>query len=155
MDLQYLKELLAIFDASSATDLMIEEDGCSVSLSRRPTEPTHVYGSFPQQVPIQTPHIQAPVHSAPVEAPVAAVSANTHSILSPIVGTFYNAPNPDSPPYVSVGDHITVGQKLCIVEAMKLMNEIESDVSGTIIKVIPNNAQPVEYDQPLFIIQLD
>lgn len=88
MDLQYLKELLAIFDTSSATDLMIEEDGCSVSLSRRPAEPTNVYGSFPQQVPIQTPYIQAPIASAPVEEAVAAVSANTHSILSPIVGTF-------------------------------------------------------------------
>lgn len=110
MDLQYLKELLAIFDTSSATDLMIEEDGCSVSLSRRPAEPTNVYGSFPQQVPIQTPYIQAPIASAPVEEAVAAVSANTHSILSPIVGTFYNAPNPDTPQYVSVGDHISVGQ---------------------------------------------
>jgi acetyl-CoA carboxylase biotin carboxyl carrier protein len=74
-------------------------------------------------------------------------------VTSPIVGTFYRAPNPDAEPYVKVGDHVTKGQTLCIVEAMKLMNEIEADVSGTIVRVLPENAQPVEFGQRLFAIR--
>ena len=76
-----------------------------------------------------------------------------HAINSPIVGTFYRAPNPDADPYVKVGDFVEQGQTLCIVEAMKLMNEIESDVTGTIVKVLPENAQPVEYGEQLFVVR--
>ena len=79
--------------------------------------------------------------------------AGLHEISSPIVGTFYRAPNPDSDPYAKVGDFIERGQTLCIVEAMKLMNEIECDISGTIVKVLPENAQPVEYGEALFLIR--
>ena len=79
--------------------------------------------------------------------------AGLHEINSPIVGTFYRAPNPDADPYVKVGDFVERGQTLCIVEAMKLMNEIECDTSGTIVKVLPENAQPVEYGEPLFMIR--
>ena len=76
-----------------------------------------------------------------------------HAVNSPIVGTFYRAPNPDADPYVKVGDFIEQGQTLCIVEAMKLMNEIESDVSGTIVKVLPADAQPVEFGEQLFVVR--
>lgn len=79
----------------------------------------------------------------------------SHSYITfkaPLVGTFYQAPNPDAPPYVQVGDHIQSGQKVCIIEAMKLFNEIEVDVAGTIVKVLVDDASPVEYDQPLFLI---
>ncbi len=79
--------------------------------------------------------------------------AGLHFVTSPIVGTFYRAPNPDAEPYVKVGDFVEKGQVLCIVEAMKLMNEIESDVSGTIVKVYPENAQPVEFGERLFAIK--
>ncbi len=79
--------------------------------------------------------------------------AGLHEINSPIVGTFYRSPNPDADPYAKVGDFIERGQTLCIVEAMKLMNEIECDISGTIVKVLPQNAQPVEYGEPLFLIR--
>jgi len=79
--------------------------------------------------------------------------AGTHRVVCPIVGTFYRAPNPDADPYVKVGEYVEKGQVLCIVEAMKLMNEIESDVSGTVVRVIPQNAQPVEFGAPLFIIR--
>jgi acetyl-CoA carboxylase biotin carboxyl carrier protein len=78
-----------------------------------------------------------------------------HQICSPIVGTFYRAPSPDAEQFVQVGDRVTVGKTLCIVEAMKLMNEIESDAAGTVVKVLVENAQPVEYNQPLMLIQLD
>lgn len=90
----------------------------------------------------------------PVEgAQPADEEADAHRVVCPIVGTFYRAPNPDAEPYVKVGDFVEKGQVLCIVEAMKLMNEVESDVSGTVIRVVPQNAQPVEFGAPLFIIR--
>ncbi len=79
--------------------------------------------------------------------------AGLHPVTSPIVGTFYRAPNPDAQPYVKVGEFVEKGQVLCIVEAMKLMNEIESDVSGTVVRVVPQNAEPVEFGAPLFLIR--
>jgi acetyl-CoA carboxylase biotin carboxyl carrier protein len=168
MDLNYLRDLLAIFDASTATELTIEEEGTAISLSRRPAESTtHVYGSFPQQFSAPSaPAMQQAIVPAPAQAsspttaaPAAEAKAEssgpTHTITSPIVGTFYRSPSPDAEAYVQVGSHISAGQTLCIVEAMKLMNEIESDINGTVLKVLVNNAQPVEYNQPLFIIQPD
>jgi acetyl-CoA carboxylase biotin carboxyl carrier protein len=93
--------------------------------------------------------------TAATAAGVAAVAGdeNLHAISSPIVGTFYRAPSPDADPYVKVGDFVEQGQTLCIVEAMKLMNEIESDISGTVVKVLPDNAQPVEYGESLFMVR--
>ena len=93
----------------------------------------------------------APAVSA--EAAAAAAEEGLHWVISPIVGTFYRAPNPDAEPYVKVGDYVEKGQVLCIVEAMKLMNEIESDASGTVVKVVPQNAQPVEFGTILFLIR--
>ena len=92
--------------------------------------------------------------TAPVAAAAPVEEDDVHSISSPIVGTFYRAPNPDADPYVKVGDFVEPGQTLCIVEAMKLMNEIESDQSGTIVKVFPENAQPVEFGERLFAIKV-
>ena len=88
----------------------------------------------------------------PTEAPLA---KGHHSIVSPIVGTFYGSPSPDSDPYVQVGDRVRIGQVLCIIEAMKLMNEIESDADGEIVEILPGNAQPVEFGEPLFVIRVD
>lgn len=119
----------------------------------------------------------APMVAAPIAAPVAAAPANTtgavapagpapvapvapaeeeglHIVKSPIVGTYYEAPSPGAPPFVKPGDRVNAGQILCIVEAMKLMNEIESDVSGELVKILVANAQPVEYGQPLFAIRV-
>ena len=90
---------------------------------------------------------------APASSPEPDVSDGQHIVISPIVGTFYRAPNPDADPFVRVGEQVGVGQVLCIVEAMKLMNEIECDIEGTIVKVFPDNAEPVEYGQPLFAVR--
>ena len=98
----------------------------------------------------------APMQSgagASAETQEAQDEAGLHFVTSPIVGTFYRAPSPDADPYVKVGDSVTKGQVLCIVEAMKLMNEIESDMSGTVVKVLPDNSQPVEFGQRLFAIR--
>jgi acetyl-CoA carboxylase biotin carboxyl carrier protein len=107
--------------------------------------------------PLQAPPAEAgapPVApAAPSPPPPEAAKEKLHEIKSPIVGTFYEAPAPGAPPFVKVGDEVQVGQVLCIIEAMKLMNEIESDVAGTIVKRLVSNAQPVEYGQVLFLIK--
>jgi len=96
------------------------------------------------------PATAAPVSAAPSAPPT---EENLHEVKSPIVGTFYESPSPGAPPFVKIGDQVEVGQVLCIVEAMKLMNEIESDVAGEIVKRIATSGQPVEYGQPLFAIK--
>ena len=91
--------------------------------------------------------------ATPAAKPEDAVPDNVVEVHSPMVGTFYRAPSPDADPYVEVGQSVSVGQTLCIVEAMKLMNEIEAEISGKIVKILVENAQPVEYNQPLFLIE--
>jgi acetyl-CoA carboxylase biotin carboxyl carrier protein len=103
------------------------------------------------------PSTPAPAAMSQAAAPAAAETdseAGLHIITSPIVGTFYRSPNPESEPYASVGDHIAKGKVLCIVEAMKLMNEIESDVDGTVVRIYPQNGQPIEYGEKLFAVRL-
>jgi acetyl-CoA carboxylase biotin carboxyl carrier protein len=97
----------------------------------------------------------APAPVAPVAAPAPAAPAQPegHVVKAPMVGTAYNAPSPDAPPFVKVGDKVKVGDPLCIIEAMKMMNRIEADHAGTIVSILVENAKPVEFDQPLFIIQ--
>jgi acetyl-CoA carboxylase biotin carboxyl carrier protein len=99
-----------------------------------------------------TPAAAAPAGGAPSPAGAGA-TGNQVAITSPMVGTFYRAPAPDADPYVEVGDQVTVGQTVCIVEAMKLMNEIESEVKGRVVKILVENAQPVEYGQKLFLVE--
>ena len=106
--------------------------------------------------PTQTlqPNVQSSVTDVkPVETESTSVKSNLHEIKSPIVGTFYSAPAPDADPYIKVGDNITSGSVLCIVEAMKLMNEIEADVDGKVVEILINNGTPVEYNQPLFLVE--
>lgn len=168
MDLNYLRKLLKIFDDSSAVELRIEEEGVNLRISKQSNgtivqqlTPQHQMFSMPPAMPV-APSLPVPVAAEQPEqkessqaTAAPAPAANTHQIVSPIVGTFYRAPAPDAEPFVQVGMRVTPGATLCIVEAMKLMNEIESDVAGTIVKVLVENTQPVEYGQPLFEIQLD
>jgi acetyl-CoA carboxylase biotin carboxyl carrier protein len=102
---------------------------------------------------VHTPTTAAPVGPAAPVPPAAEVEEDLHTVKSPIVGTFYESPAPGAPPFVKFGDAIRAGQVLCIIEAMKLMNEIESDVSGEVVKRLVSNGQPVEYGQPLFAIR--
>jgi acetyl-CoA carboxylase biotin carboxyl carrier protein len=104
--------------------------------------------------PIATTPVAAPIaQSSPAEASARPSASNFHEIKSPIVGTFYRAPSPDTDAFVEVGTRVSVGQTLCIVEAMKLMNEIESDVNGVVEQILLSNSQPVEYNQVLFLIR--
>ncbi len=162
MDLNYLKRLLKLFDESSVTELSIEEEGVKLQFAKQVTQvaaaPMQTYIApmphAPAAAPAPTPASPA-APSQPAAKPEAEATEQAHTVHSPIVGTFYRAPAPDADPFVSVGQHVQAGDTLCIVEAMKLLNEIESDVSGTIVKILVENSQPVEYNQPMFLIKPD
>ncbi len=150
MDLSYLEQLIKLFESSTLTELEIDEEGSRVTLGRAKEQ----QAMFMPQMGYQMPQQQAA--PAPSAAPVAeAPSVKTHEVKSPIVGTLYRAPAPDADPYVQVGQQVENGTTLCIIEAMKLMNEIESDAAGKIIKILVENGQPVEYGQPLFLLEIE
>ena len=158
MEYKQIQELIKTINKSNISELSIEEGDFKITIKQELTGQAH-YVTMPQPVQIHTP---APAQQAlPAAAPVApaaekpapAPAANTTTIKSPMIGTFYRSPSPDKPVFVNVGDEIKVGQVLCIIEAMKLFNEIESEVSGRLIKVIADDSSPVEYDQPLFLIE--
>ena len=162
MNQKELKELIEFLIDKDITEFELERGDVKVRI-KRGQEVHYSSAPAPVQVPVAQP--SAPSHSAPAGVPSVSsatpASAPTapsdeeglHTVKSPIVGTFYEAPSPGAPGFVKVGDTITVGQVLCIVEAMKLMNEIESDVAGEIVKILVNNGQPVEYGQPLFLVR--
>lgn len=153
MDLRKLKTLIDLVSESNVSELEITEaDGKVRIVKQSPTQvvamPAPVYASAPAPVPAAG----APAAAAPVAAPAAAEVAGT-VVKSPMVGTFYRASNPGAKPLADVGAAVKKGQALCIIEAMKIMNEIESEFDGTITKVLAENGQAVEYGQPLFIIE--
>lgn len=153
MDLNLIKKLVKIVDTSEITDLEVEENGLRIRVAKKLKS---VSNNLPQVVVSQAPPVEfSQPRQASTEQAAAAVETqeNLHEIKSPIVGTFYRSPAPDADPYIQVGDSISPGTVLCIVEAMKLMNEIESDISGKVVKIFVENGKPVEYNQPLFLIQ--
>lgn len=154
MDLNLIKKLVKIVDTSEITDLEVEENGLRVRVAKKIRDIQTI--AQPQLITQSTSaSSEQQVAKAPEEeTPKTEVKENMHEVRSPIVGTFYRAPAPDADAYVSIGDEITQGTVLCIVEAMKLMNEIESDVSGKVVKILVENGKPVEYNQPLFLIQV-
>lgn len=159
MDLKYIKQLLELVEKSAVNEIEVEEKGQKIRITK------HVPGGaavhmFPQQghavphqvmMPASIPEQSGQPSSA--GSPAAADSKKYHEVKSPIVGTFYRAPSPDAAAYVDVDSVVKQGSVLCIVEAMKLMNEIESDVPGRIAKVMVENGKPVEYGQVLFLIE--
>ncbi len=155
MDIKDLKQLITIVTASDITEFEIETQEEKISI-KRGSQQQIVHVAAP--APVYAAHAPAPVAAAPAAAPAtpaAAVDAEPagEKITSPIVGTFYRAPAPDAAPYVEVGQVVEKGQIFCIVEAMKLMNEIEADFRCKIVKICKENAQPVEYGDQLFIVE--
>jgi len=162
MNQKELKDLIDFLVEKDITEFELERGDVKVRV-KRGTEPVVIPAvSAPAQ--IQVPVVAAPqpaaapasstTATAPPAAPAEpAEEAGLHIVKSPIVGTYYEAPSPGSPPFIKVGDEVTVGQVLCIVEAMKLMNEIESDVAGEVVKILVTNNQPIEYGQSLFAIR--
>jgi acetyl-CoA carboxylase biotin carboxyl carrier protein len=157
MDLRKLKKLIDLVQESGIGEIEITEGEEKVRISRQGASPAPVIMAAP---PMQTVGYQAaapaPAAGAPAgpgAAPAAAAEPQGHQLKSPMVGTFYRAPSPGAPSFVEIGQSVTKGQTLCIIEAMKLLNEIESDVAGTVKAILVENGQPVEYGQPLFLIE--
>ncbi len=163
MDLQYLKKLLKIFDDSSAEDLEIEEEGIKLKISKNQSNDNassnapifNLSGTMPTANQPQA--VAQPIPNAPAatqtETQETKTNSNLHEIKAPMVGTYYAAPSPDSDDFVTVGQKVKKGQTLCIVEAMKLMNDIESDIDGTVEEILLSNSEAVEYNQVLFHIK--
>jgi acetyl-CoA carboxylase biotin carboxyl carrier protein len=159
MDLKYIQKLIKMLDVSNLSELEIEEEGKKIKLCKAEQKFIPVSG-FQAASNVISPVIQQPVAAqepdkeVKTETPkLETPSENLYEVRSPMVGTYYAAPSPDSDPYVKAGSTIKTGDVLCIIEAMKLMNEIESEVSGKIVKILVQNAQAVEYNQPLFLIE--
>jgi acetyl-CoA carboxylase biotin carboxyl carrier protein len=148
MDLALLKKLVRIVERSGVEEVEIEEEGLRIRVAK------NSHNNSSPQAAAGTQRDQAPAPPAAETAPSPAPpEAKLHEIKSPIVGTFYRAPAPDADPYVEVGQTVQPKTVLCIIEAMKLMNEIESDAAGRVTKILVENGQPVEYNQPLFLIE--
>ena len=153
MNLTLLKKLVRILEKSGVDEIEVEEEGLRVRLAKNPAGPVvQGYAPFPPGQPITGPHPASIPASPTAQAPVAP-AIKVHEVKSPIVGTFYRAPAPDADSYVEVGDTVPAKAVLCIIEAMKLMNEIETDVGGRVIKILVENGQSVEYNQVLFHLE--
>lgn len=155
MDLGYVKKLIKLVSESDIEEVEIEQEGQKIRVVKWRNAPVQVPVYAPQQVQVPAPPPAVESTPAPQTAPAVQPppATNLHEIKSPIVGTFYRSPAPDAAAFVNVGSMIQPGMTLCIVEAMKLMNEIESDVSGKVVKILVETGQPVEYDQPLFLVE--
>ena len=157
MDLKELKEILQILEEKEITEFELEEEGMKLRIRKGPpTSSNHAAAPAVFPVPIAVPPPAASAAAAPPAAVPAAPAddeAGLTIVKSPIVGTFYRTPDPNAAPFVSVGDRIRVGQVLCIIEAMKLMNEIEAEVAGEVVRIHHESGQPVQYGEPLFTIR--
>ncbi len=157
MDLKQIHELIKIINKSNIGEISIEDKDGKVTIKQK-EEPTVTVAAAPShQVYTTAAPAPAPVQTAapatPAAAPAAPKADNLITIKSPMIGTFYRRPAPDKPILAEVGSEIAPGKVVCIIEAMKLFNEIESEVKGTIVKVLVDDASPVEYDQPLFLVE--
>jgi acetyl-CoA carboxylase biotin carboxyl carrier protein len=166
LDLKELKEILQILEEKEITEFELEEEGMKLRIRKGPT-PSGNHASAPATVAPLVPAVLPGVPSlaavpaaaapepGPRPAPVEEEPSDVTVVKSPIVGTFYRTPDPNAPPFVDVGDRVRVGQVLCIIEAMKLMNEIEAEVAGEVVKVHRESGQPVQYGDALFTIRQD
>lgn len=151
MDLRKIKKLIDLLEESNLAELEIKEGEEIVRLSRIPKG---MVGTLPAAAPLQQVRVDTPA-PAVAAAPAAATEKSLpegHVVKAPMVGTFYASPNPESAPFVKVGQSVKAGDTLGIIEAMKMFNQIEADVSGTVRAILVSNGQPVEFDEPLFVI---
>lgn len=156
MEIREIQDIIKFVSRLDLSEVEIAQGDFRITIKRTLTAaPSVVYAAPVAQAPMAAPVAAAPVAEAAAPAPkaeAAASDANLHTFRAPIIGTLYRSSKPDAPAFVEVGTKVKKGQVLCVIEAMKLFNEIESDVDGTIVKVLVDNAKPVEYDQPLFLI---
>lgn len=160
MDFRQIQDLIKLVNKSNIGELSIEQKDFKISIRQKEENVTQILQSSPLQAPaLQMPAVQQPVVATQPQATPAEKAkseeapSNTITVKSPMIGTFYRKPSPDKPNFVDEGDVIAPGKVICVIEAMKLFNEIESEVSGKIIKVLVEDASPVEFDQPLFVVE--
>ena len=159
MDFKQIQELIKMINKSNIGEVSIEEKGFKLTIKQKEEPAVNQVIAAPmhaQPMATMAPAPTQPQSAASAEKPAKAAEApagNTVTIKSPMIGTFYRSASPDKPAFVSIGDEIAPGKVVCIIEAMKLFNEIESEVQGKIIKVLVEDASPVEYDQPLFLVE--
>ena len=163
MDFKQIQELIKLVNDSNIGEVSVEQKDFKITIKQKEEHVTQVVATTMQQAPYPSLPQQAPQQSLPAAsgapaanqspAQEATSSANTITIKSPMIGTFYRRPSPDKPNFVEVGDEISAGKVVCIIEAMKLFNEIESEISGKVVKILVDDASPVEYDQPLFLVE--
>jgi acetyl-CoA carboxylase biotin carboxyl carrier protein len=154
MDLAYLKKLVRIVEHSGVDEIEVEEEGLRVRIARNSHTNSVAVNTAGVAPTATVPSQQSqPAMAASAPQPAEKVETKYHEIKSPIVGTFYRAPAPDADPYIEIGQMVQPKTVLCIIEAMKLMNEIESDVAGKVVKILVDSGKPVEYNQPLFLIE--
>jgi acetyl-CoA carboxylase biotin carboxyl carrier protein len=148
MDIRKIKKLIELLEESGIAEIEIKEGEESVRISRQASAPVTTYAAMPQAAPMQS-------STTPAAAPAAEDPEieTGYLVKSPMVGTFYSAASPTSNPFVSEGQQVNVGDTLCIIEAMKMMNQIEADKAGTIRSILVDNGSPVEFDQVLFVIE--
>jgi acetyl-CoA carboxylase biotin carboxyl carrier protein len=155
MDIKELQNFIRFVSKSGATEVSLETDEFKITVKTAGGNPEMAFmPSVPMTMPASA---YAPVAAAPAAAPAAPAAAGEDTsryitVKSPMIGTFYRRPSPDKDFFVNVGDDIKTGQAVCVIEAMKLFNEIESEVSGRIVKILVDDSSPVEYDQPLFLV---
>ncbi|HEY2275908.1 MAG TPA: acetyl-CoA carboxylase biotin carboxyl carrier protein [Steroidobacteraceae bacterium] len=154
MDIRKIKKLIELLEESGIAEIEIKEGEEAVRISRMPAPPAPVaqvvHTAAPAGLPPRGPELAA---SALAEGAAGKPKSNEHVITAPMVGTFYAAPSPGAKPFVEIGDEIKVGQVLCVIEAMKMMNQIEADKAGRIASILARNGDPVEFGQPLFVIE--
>ena len=151
IDFDEIRKVIALLEEKNLAEFELEIEGLKIRISRSAPPAAPASASAPSA---PGPSFSPAIESASAQGtPAAASDKNLQIILSPMVGTFYRAPDPTAPPFVDIGDPVKKGQTLCIIEAMKLMNEIESDIDGTVVEIFPENAKPVEYGQKLFAIK--
>ena len=154
MDIRKIKKLIELVEESGISELEISEGEESVRISRAATAASFPVMQQAYAAPVQQPALSAAVAPAAAEAaPAAAAEISGHIVRSPMVGTFYRTPSPDAKAFIEVGQKVNVGDTLCIVEAMKMMNQIEADKSGTVKAILVESGQPVEFDEPLVVIE--
>lgn len=157
MDIKQIQELIKFVSRSGVNEVSIEQKEFKITIKTNQA-PTYITAAPAQAAPqtLAAPQPAVPAASGTNPAPAAAPkdeAANYITVKSPMIGTFYRSASPEKPLFVNIGDEIKSGQVLCIIEAMKLFNEIESEVTGRIVKILVDNASPVEYDQPLFLVE--
>jgi acetyl-CoA carboxylase biotin carboxyl carrier protein len=149
MDIRKVKKLIELLEESGLSELEITEGEESIRISRASTATAVQYTLPPQPLPAAA---AAPVAARPAGAAAASDEPAGHRVLSPMVGTYFEAPSPGAATFVKIGDQVQAGDTLCIIEAMKMMNQIEADVAGKVVAALARNGEPVEFGQPLFII---